>query len=84
MGGQRGFVVAAIDTQLFEGDGVGVGGTGTAFATAETAKHDFDLLLKRGHVSDVRGTDAATAEDPDMGELIKMCQCDLPGHSASH
>src|SRR5579859_7016065 len=42
------------------------------------------LLLKGGHIGDIRRSDTTTAENSDVGEFIEICESDLPGLHPTH
>src|SRR5690348_11155089 len=93
----RRYVVVSVDTRLFESFGVrlrvaaewsavgarpAVGGVHLAAAVAD--KHQFDLFLEGRHVGDVRQSNAAAAEDANMGKLVEIRQGDGSSLHAAH
>src|SRR6185369_17425043 len=57
---------------------------GIHFTAAIADEDQFDLLLESRHVSDVRLSDAATAENADVGKLVEVSQGDRAGLHAAH
>ena len=54
------------------------------FAAAIADEHQLDLLLEGSHVGNIRWSDAAAAENADMGELVEVGQGDRSGLHAAH
>src|SRR5690349_20141022 len=85
--GARRNVVVSVDTRLFESFSVRlrVAAEGSAvaarsavgwvnFAAAVADEHESDLLFEGIHVGDVRQSNAAAAEDANMGKLVEVRQ----------
>ena len=58
--------------------------SGIHFAATVADEHEFDVLLKRGHVRDIRYSDAATTENANVGKLVQVRQSDPSGLHAAH
>src|SRR5664279_4198546 len=97
MSSQWGYIVVTVNPSLFERFGVrlGVAAEGSAasaasavggvnFAAAVTDEHKLGLLFEGRHVGDIRWSNAAAAEDANMGELIKVGQGDRSRLHAAH
>ena len=58
--------------------------SGIHFAATVADEHEFDVLLKCSHVRDIRYSDAASAENANVGKFVEVRQSDCSGLHATH
>jgi hypothetical protein len=84
VGGSGGFVINAVDADLFQGFDVGFCRDEAVFFAAVTDKDEFGFLFESRQIRDVREADAAAAEHANVGERVEVRESDYAGLHAAH